>query len=1578
MHDLLGPILRPVVVVGTYNRHHHVTLTKAPSVGLPPREQKTATLMSDSESFDEIGNLQRLSEMARHRIRAQSADERRHVDFLTPETNSQSHTEVEAVIETPPSNVSDLRRFSQEVIMFGDDDEIEADFEEDDLDRDSQAHESGDELEGRGISRQEDEDEEIDTTGEELSDDEPILYGDQDHSSYFLRGFVQRGTGGEQDASILDVMQRLVGGMENSPIERQKSEFNALIENLTQREEPFLILETLNELLERLLMMNGLTAERVIPSNRLAKALISVLKDPLLAEELELQVVACRCLYNFIEVEQDFIHDALNNHVIETLIAKLLEVAYIDLTEQCLQTLEVISKERGAQYHIIACNGLEACLRNLDFLTVHSQRKCLNIVANACNAIRSAQFPLISSQFDALASVVQHNDNQVIEYAWLAISRIVKSFKARPECLESLFADEHLLREMLIVIRGSCNPSGQEARLKFQPTVSLIKSLIDLASCSVKISTELFNLRVGSYLIESLNKFRKVKESTNSDQIPSMTSDVVSIEALVATPKEILTQFLRLIAIMLPITQRLNGLEPIQGTTIVNESAQEIDDLRVAACQDDASMYWHFVNDIWAILIRSFEASMDYELRRMILVSFFRIISSCEHDKLHRLREIESLFGILSTVISAGAQGNFTSTINPLQLHIPNKNSEQITLVSIATLIVKQLLLESYILYAPLLLKEGVLNDITILKLSLDTVLYQDCSPELIPNDKNSDNVERELPLSSERVKFTIFEVLSQLHNTTKDILKVQEEQVAVLGSGSESLAEDLANFHTLSNTVKGSGSELDWNAVWRMLLNILGTSERGISSFELVSLSIIAIMTDLLQSDNYTNSTDLARSSFAQLFYGEPQPVLRLVDLLHECLTRTDSFEALTSGTASTGSGGYATSMVRQIRLRLIADESLDEIVPEKMRQVVLSVHAIATFSSVEKFISQRFEFMNLIGGSWLSGNPFSLLHDDGEQQENKESWKSSNMHFYFSTPGPEILSDTTVFGAVYRMLQSESQDRRFDSQDVWNKCHTVRYRHDPDLPQKTVPDDTNNDSSLDPTTESILSLLKILLSINDEIKQRGYLEPLEASRFTNWKLTVKLNRQLDEPLIVASGILPDWTINITKEFPFIFPLNSRMNFLQSTSFGHSRLIHNWQKRFNGESSEESRAASILGGNYGGLSLGRQLRRKIRISRTHIFQSALKILQSYGNTPGVLEIEYFDEIGSGLGPTLEFYSSVSKEFCKLRLSLWRTDSEGEFVFNPNGLFPRPISPKGEKDKDKIRFLFHSLGKFIARSLLDSRIVDFDFNPVFLAFVRDPFEFKNQYFSADAKLEPKLELLKQVDPELCKSLKHLLRYADIGTTAETVVDGNTLSDLCLTFLLPGYGSYELLPNADEITVSPSNLTQYVNLVLDATLYDGVLMQVKALLEGFSEVFPISSMKIFSPVELREFLGKASEDWSVKAISGSIKADHGYSQDLKSIERLAQVMGEFNLEERREFLQFLTGSPKLPIGGFMAIRPEFTVVKKQPEDGLTSDDYLPSVMTCVNYLKLPDYSLASVMKAKLLHAMREGAGAFHLS
>jgi E3 ubiquitin-protein ligase TRIP12 len=65
-------------------------------------------------------------------------------------------------------------------------------------------------------------------------------------------------------------------------------------------------------------------------------------------------------------------------------------------------------------------------------------------------------------------------------------------------------------------------------------------------------------------------------------------------------------------------------------------------------------------------------------------------------------------------------------------------------------------------------------------------------------------------------------------------------------------------------------------------------------------------------------------------------------------------------------------------------------------------------------------------------------------------------------------------------------------------------------------------------------------------------------------------------------------------------------------------------------------------------------------------------------------------------------------------------------------------------------------------------------------------------------------------------------------------------------------------------------------------------------------------------------------------------------------------------------------------GFRSLNPPLTIVRKTFETNDNPDNFLPSVMTCVNYLKLPDYSSVEITREKLQKAAKEGQLSFHLS
>ncbi|KAL8946850.1 MAG: hypothetical protein Q9222_006806 [Ikaeria aurantiellina] len=607
---------------------------------------------------------------------------------------------------------------------------------------------------------------------------------------------------------------------------------------------------------------------------------------------------------------------------------------------------------------------------------------------------------------------------------------------------------------------------------------------------------------------------------------------------------------------------------------------------------------------------------------------------------------------------------------------------------------------------------------------------------------------------------------------------------------------------------------------------------------------------------------------------------------------------------------------------------------------------------------------------------------------------------HVEFSINDKPISTDTTIYRAVHDS-RSEHTDPMLPN--VWSAIHTIKFKRvqgppSPEPSSLTTTAKPPVDGSVADlpaslhehhVTSNILRLLNILHELNanidDIIEGNNDMLKLNAeplSQFVNTKLTAKLNRQLEEPLIVASKCLPSWSEDLPRLYPFLFPFETRHLFLQSTSFGYARSMTRWQ---NAQSTEDTRRERNRDDRPYAARLQRQ---KVRIGRTRALESALKVLELYGASPSVLEVEYFHEVGTGLGPTLEFYATVSREFSKKETMMWReeeTNDTSEYAFGKQGMFPAPMSAEQVDTENGKKLLYHfkMLGMFIARSMLDSRIIDVSLNPTFFRIGDQPSTVPlslGAVRTVDSHLAQALKLIKQyaTEKKRISEDKSLSAAAKAKALKNITVRGATVEQLGLDFTLPGYPSIELVKGGNNVPVTLDNVADYVDKVIDMTLRSGVQRQVDAFRAGFSQVFSYAALKAFTPAELVMLFGRVEEDWSIETLLDSIKADHGFNMDSRSVRNLLQVMSSLTPPQRRDFLQFVTGSPKLPIGGFKSLRPMFTVVCKPSEPPYTSDDFLVSVMTCANYVKLPDYSSIEILRKRLLTAIQEGQGAFHLS
>jgi E3 ubiquitin-protein ligase TRIP12 len=200
--------------------------------------------------------------------------------------------------------------------------------------------------------------------------------------------------------------------------------------------------------------------------------------------------------------------------------------------------------------------------------------------------------------------------------------------------------------------------------------------------------------------------------------------------------------------------------------------------------------------------------------------------------------------------------------------------------------------------------------------------------------------------------------------------------------------------------------------------------------------------------------------------------------------------------------------------------------------------------------------------------------------------------------------------------------------------------------------------------------------------------------------------------------------------------------------------------------------------------------------------------------------------------------------------------------------------------------LFRVIGQFLAKAMLDSRIIDMSFNKVFLKLAL-----------AD-NIPVSIDTLKLVDPSLAGSLSKLA-----SITSSEPEDGTpavNVADLALDFTLPGYDielrvSERLLymawryayttisqPGGRDLAVTADNVSEYISEALNAILGTGIQDQVKAFREGFSKVFSINDLKTFTSYELVMLFGNTDEDWSIESMCPHLPSNMSLTHIRSSI------------------------------------------------------------------------------------------------
>jgi E3 ubiquitin-protein ligase HUWE1 len=229
--------------------------------------------------------------------------------------------------------------------------------------------------------------------------------------------------------------------------------------------------------------------------------------------------------------------------------------------------------------------------------------------------------------------------------------------------------------------------------------------------------------------------------------------------------------------------------------------------------------------------------------------------------------------------------------------------------------------------------------------------------------------------------------------------------------------------------------------------------------------------------------------------------------------------------------------------------------------------------------------------------------------------------------------------------------------------------------------------------------------------------------------------------------------------------------------------------------------------------------------------------------------------------------------------------------------------------------------------------------------------------------------MEAIDPDYYKNLKTILEYnlGDLG--------------LDLTFSIEDHSfgrsrMIDLLPEGRNVPVTEENKAKYVSLVCLHRMTNAISSQIKAYLDGFYELVSRDLITIFTPREL-ELLISGLPDIDVHDLKKNTDYVSWKATD-KQIKWFWNVLFSLSRNQKAAFLQFVTGSSKVPLAGFGELPGMRGVQKFSLHKASGSSGALMSAHTCFNSLDLPIYNSEEELKEKLLYAIAEGGGTFLLA
>ena len=226
-------------------------------------------------------------------------------------------------------------------------------------------------------------------------------------------------------------------------------------------------------------------------------------------------------------------------------------------------------------------------------------------------------------------------------------------------------------------------------------------------------------------------------------------------------------------------------------------------------------------------------------------------------------------------------------------------------------------------------------------------------------------------------------------------------------------------------------------------------------------------------------------------------------------------------------------------------------------------------------------------------------------------------------------------------------------------------------------------------------------------------------------------------------------------------------------------------------------------------------------------------------------------------------------------------------------------------------------------------------------------------------IKPTFEDLKECDNELYSNLKYILDTNNPNLEEELDTNFTVIDDRFGEKVV-----VQLKPGGENIMINNTNKEEYVELYVDWYFNKSIDEFFRSFEKGFYKVFSRNLSKIFTPEELELILcGTQILDFHELKLACQYEE---YDKNSETIKYFWEILFDFNEEEKKKFLSFVTGCDRAPIDGLGSLPITIT-------NGGNDLNQLPTAHTCFNNLILPDYKDKEKMKKSLLTAINYSEG-----